>query len=65
MRTRYALVTCTLLAAMAVERWRGTPWVIVISGGAAFLLAGNWVVYRSGAEARARRRQQELDYWTQ
>jgi Flp pilus assembly protein TadB len=63
-RIRYLLVTLAILLASLVEWLRGISPVVVIVAAIAFLAAGNFMVYRSGSAARARRRQQELDYWT-
>jgi hypothetical protein len=64
MRTRYLLVTLAIAIASAIELYRGYRPIIVLTGAAGFLIAGFITVYRSDSKARALRRQQKLDYWT-
>ncbi len=64
LRVRYLVVSLVILVAGAAEWLRGYSPLIVSLGVAAFLAAGNFMVYRSGAPERAARRKQKLDYWT-
>ena len=61
--TRYALVTGAILTASVIQLVRGYRPLIVLVGALAFLVAGNAVVYLSGAKERAVRRKQKRDYY--
>ncbi len=61
--TRYLLVTLAVLTASAIQLVRGYRPLIVILGGALFLLFGNLAMYLAGSKERALRRQRKRDYY--
>lgn len=62
-RTRYLLLTAAVLTASVIQLVRGYRPLIVVIGAVGFLIAGNGMIYLTGAKERAARRQQKRDYW--
>jgi hypothetical protein len=63
-RTKAILINAAILLACAIQLVRGYRPLIVVVAGLSFLLAGNAIVYLSGAKQRAIRRQQQREYWS-
>ena len=63
-RTKAILINAAILLACAIQLVRGYRPLIVVVAGLSFLLAGNTIVYLSGAKQRAIRRQQQREYWS-
>jgi hypothetical protein len=63
-RTKAILINAAIMLACAIQLVRGYRLFIVAIAGLSFLLAGNVIVYLSGAKQRAIRRQQQREYWS-
>jgi O-antigen ligase len=62
-RSRYLMVSSAVLIASLIQWARGYRPLIVFVALGTFLLAGNAMVYLSGARERSMRRQQKRDYF--
>jgi hypothetical protein len=63
-RTKAILINAAIIVACAIQLVRGYRPLIVAIAGLTFLLAGNTIVYLSGAKQRAIRREQQREYWS-
>ncbi len=57
------MISSAIVLASVIQLWRGYRPLIVIVGALTFLLAGNLMVYLSGAKERARRRERKRQYY--